>query len=153
MPPSISRKYHTKERTIKEHIERCLYFATMLCDEFKPSNRLEIFEAVVLHDIGKVVTIKKGKHEGRYYPVTGYTHLKGVKDHGTEGAKLLREYGLPSSICEMVENHMSHWEKKKPTGLDQWIVAASDYLASQDIQITEQQLNKIKVNLKKQFRK
>jgi len=144
LPPSISGKYHKREKNLKEHIERCLFFAFKLCEVFRPYNELEILEAVILHDIGKVITMKKGKHEGgKYYPATGYTYMDGTEDHGTEGARLLKEYGFPNSICEMVRNHMSHWEGKTPTGLDEWIVAAADYLASRDeILILDEEMNR-----------
>ena len=133
IPPSLSKKNHLKEVSMREHIERTFILAQLMCLQLKPDNAAEILEAAILHDIGKIVCCKKGPCEnGKYYPATGYSYVRGVEDHGTEGAKLLRERGFPESICKMVENHMSHWDKKKPETIGECIVSLADYLSSRD---------------------
>jgi hypothetical protein len=39
LPPSISGKYHKREKNLREHIERCLFFAIKLSDPLSPLKR------------------------------------------------------------------------------------------------------------------
>jgi putative nucleotidyltransferase with HDIG domain len=121
IPASKTGKYHPDVSNLRpyglvNHTLRVIWFCERFAEEEKLDNtsRAEIAAAAILHDIGKI-----------YYHKPG-----GCGDHGIDGSEMARKAGLNMNICEMIRNHMAHWEGKPLNNVYQRILAYADYLAS-----------------------
>lgn len=161
---SFSGRFHPREKYLYQHVERCVYFAKHLLDEFKihPFQRDVIIAACILHDIGKLYCAYDHKHTPNQYITTIQNRVSQcqMQYHENTGwyqnQTFQRLHPILSSfiigahpfkqcrqVQDLVEIHMSHWSKqacRQPDNILHYIMCSSDYLASRDIDIPKESL-------------
>lgn len=139
-PASVSGKYHVGD-TMRDHVRQALYWAKEMVREFKiPEEDSDIiYAALILHDIGKVKGIQRGKVSGagwKYFEATGWSgNWNKQRWHPKIGANIVLSSTLQrkEEIAEMVRAHMSHWiGQGVPETFYQRLVALADYLSAQE---------------------
>lgn len=137
-PVSISGKYHKSEPYMTAHIKRTVFFVDALCTEFNITgmDRDDLITAAILHDLGKTMCAIKGEYGQHFYKETGWSSLYEKDIHPQIGGLIIRETDLTrrEKVANLVEKHMGHWLPKapQPNNLNEYILCASDYLASRD---------------------
>ena len=154
-PPSFSGKYHTHEKTIRDHVNRCVYFAQLLLTEFS-INELErdiVISACILHDIGKIYcgfkidpTTEGQKHvvyrlsaDIKHHELTNWAQSKSLSEaHPILSSLIIALHPFPHSrrVQDLVEIHMSHWYKhtcRQPNSVLEYIMCSADYLATKEV--------------------
>lgn len=136
-PASVSGKYHSGDTRLT-HIQKALYIIKLICEEFQivGIHRDKLISAMILHDIGYVLILKKGNIPGlKYYDTTGWS-TGDQYEHPKMGFTIVMDSNIPYShkvdIANMVFRHMSHWYHNAPlpkTEDEEWI-ALADYLSS-----------------------
>lgn len=161
---SFSGRFHPQEKYLAQHVERCVYFAKLLLDEFKihPFQRDVMIAACILHDIGKVycaynhvntpdeyVDIIKNLIDNpimQYHQKTGWFQNQTLQRlHPILSSLIIGAHPFKQcrQVQDLVEIHMSHWAKqacRQPDNIMHYIMCSSDYLASRNIDIPKESL-------------